>query len=637
MSNSVLFEPLKVGSLEIKKSRFVVPAMNGHSVDDHIFKERGIAYFAQRAKGGFGLILSEWLAVDPDGLGSLKQAAVWSDEYIPSLSNLAKGVHDEDGIIIGQLHHAGMKSKSLNSDFVPKAVSEINLNGKYLQAYSREDLDKVKECYISAARRLKEAGFDGVELHAAHGYLLGQFLSKKINRRIDEYGGNYDNRFRFIKEIIQGIKDVCGKDYTVGMRINAFDGVNHDSNDEENSLKDTCIYARLAEKAGLDYLSVSHRGIILPYFEDPGFSQEYTAEIKKHISIPVVYVGRVNDENVAESIISTGKADLIALGRQSICDPFFPLKIKTGKTDLIFRCMGCQQRCSPDVGCEADDIGSSCMINPFTNKETRWKITETESPKNIAVIGAGCAGLQSAWILAARGHKVTVYEKSDRIGGNLISASIPPKKIGFSQAIYTELQHCKYYGVEFVLNKEVTTEDLVDLKADCIIDATGSVPFKPQIEGIKDLPYAEDVLLQKLFLSGKKVAVLGGGTVGLETAEYLLNYGNKVDIIEMKDSIAEDMVGMVRRRLMAKVAGKIGIHTSTKLCKIEDNTLYVEKNNESMTLTGYDAIVVAMGYKSRNELQLSDCGIEFYTIGDAKQARNAKMAIYEATKLALTI
>lgn len=634
MKESILFQPLKIGAVELK-NRFVMPAMNAHSTDHNQFLERGVAYFTERIKGGFAMVITEFMAVDPNGLGSLREAGAWDDSFIPSLQVLTQSIHEAGGVIIAQMHHAGMKSQSHDPKFVPKAPSQtFSSGGSVLEAYSLEDIENLKNSFISSAERMKRAGFDGVEIHGAHGYLLSQFQSKRWNHRIDAYGGNYENRFRLTRQIIEGVREACGKDFVIGYRVNATDGNEAD----DTNLKDTCVYARMAEKAGADYISVSHYDILSPYFMDPGFNADAAGEVKKHVRIPIIAVGRINDEYIAENIIFSGKADLIALGRQSICDPHFPNKVFEGKKELIFRCMGCQQRCSPDVGCEPEDIGSSCMINPFSGKELKWKIERCETPKKIAVIGAGCAGLQSAWILAARGHDVTVYEKTAQSGGHLIAASVPPKKYGFLQAVYTMEQHCRLYGVKIMYCTEITKDSLKKLDADCIIDATGSEAFRPDISGIEKYPIAEDVLSGKNYICNKKVAILGGGSVGLETAEYLLQYRNDVDVIEMKDCVGSDMVPPVRSALLKKLSEKAGIYTGALLLEADaENALYIRQNETDRKLTGYDEVVIAMGYRSRRQLDLQDFKKEHYTIGDAEQVMNAKMAIYKATKLALTI
>lgn len=634
MKNSVLFQPIKIGTLEIK-NRFVMPAMNSHTTGENKYLDRGVAYFTERAKGGFGLVITEFMAIDPDGLGSLGEPGIWDDCFIPSLQVLTDSVHKAGGRIFSQLHHAGYGSRSHNPNFIPKAVSKtLDANGNVVEAYTISEIKEIIEKFIAGAKRAKAAGFDGVEIHGAHGYLISQFLTVKSNKRFDEYGGNYENRFRIAKEIIEGVKRECGRDFPVSFRLNSVDG----NEPEDNSLIDSSIYAQMAVKAGADVIHVSFGTAITTYFNDPGFNVENARHIKKSIHVPVIVVGRINDENVARQAIESGAADMVALGRQSICDPHFPEKVYHGKNHLIFRCMACMQRCSPEIGCEEGDMGVSCMINPFTGKELRWKMNEAETPKKIAVIGAGCAGLQSAWILAARGHQVTIYEKSDHVGGNLVAAAMPPKKYGFLQAIYTEEQHCREYGVRINLNTEITEENISDLDADVVIISTGSTPLIPNIPGLSGRTTAQDVLLSKKLIQNKKVAVLGGGSVGVETAEYLLKFGNKIDVIEMRSDIAVDLAPPVRKDLLGKIEGKVRLYPNTMLVSIdEENCLHVKQGEDEKVMGAYDEIVAAMGYRNYNPFAELKSDKEIIVIGDAAKARNAKMAIYEATKLGVTL
>lgn len=493
MKRSILFKTIKIGSVELK-NRFVMPAMNSHTTENNCYGERGVAYYTEHAKGGFGLIITEFMAVDEDGLGSLSEPAIWDDKFIPSLKVLTESIHKAGGCIFSQLHHAGYGSKSHNPDFAPRAVSEtIDMNDNVVRAFTIEEIHRIVEKFIEAAKRAKKAGFDGAEIHGAHGYLISQFLSAKYNRRLDEYGGNYENRFRIAREIIEGIKRECGKEFALSFRINSVDG----KDPEDNKLKDNSIYAEMAEDAGADAIHVSFGSPVATYFCDTGFNIENARCIKRNLHIPVIAVGRINDENIAKWAVESGAADLIALGRQSICDPHFPQKLYAGKPNLIFRCLGCMQRCSPDIGCEPSDVGVSCMINPFTGKELRWKWNAAKVPKKIAIVGGGCSGLQSAWILAARGHQVTVYEKQARVGGNLIAASVPSGKYGFLQTIYTQEQHCREYGADIELNAEITKGCIDSLDADIVIIATGSRPFVPDITGLSGKLTAEDILMQR--------------------------------------------------------------------------------------------------------------------------------------------
>ena len=632
MEQSILFTKIKIGTLELK-NRFVMPAMNSHMTCEHKYTQDAVAYYTERAKGGFGLCITEFMAVDPNGLGSLRQPGIWSDDFIPTLKKLTDSVHAAGGKIFAQLQHSGYQSKSDNLQYIPGAVSDmVNENGQHLKAYSISEIKKLENKFIQAAERAKKAGFDGVEIHGAHGYLLTQFMSCRFNHRTDEYGGGYENRFRIAANIIKGVKAVCGEDFPVSFRLNAVDG----TKPGDSTLQDNTIFAGMAEEAGADAIHVSYGIPITSYFYQPGFNENNAQEIKKSVRIPVMVVGRINNGRTAEQIIRAGKADLVTLGRESICDPHFPEKLMKGKENLIFQCIGCMQRCNPQIGCEEGDDNLSCMLNPFTGKELRWKLNETTEPKRILVAGAGCAGMQAAWILAARGHEVTVCEKEKEAGGNLIAAAMPDGKNGFLQYIYTLKEHCKEYHVAIQYECEVTKELIEEKKPDLVIAAMGAEPWAPPIEGTEGKTYAQDILMNRRILTGKKVAILGGGSVGLETAEYLMQRKNQVDVIEMKEQLAEDMVASIREELLERMAGKVTCYTGVKVCRIDGkNQLHVIRNGNKEILSGYDEVILAMGYRSVAALECEE--IPVIPIGDAKKARSAKMAIYEATKVGITL
>jgi len=646
MGYEVLFEPMNIGSVRIK-NRFVMPAMDScTTTKDHTFTDHSIAYYAKRAEGGFGLLITEYMAVCPQGLGNEAEVAVWDDKFIPNIKQLADEVHANNGIIFGQLHHIGIMGRAADCGGIcvgPSALVAKN-TGEPVRALTNAEVYELVELFGDAAVRVKKAGIDGCEIHGAHGYLLAQFLSRATNKRTDEFGGNFENRFRFIKLIIQNIKRKAGIDYPVILRFNVNEFMEHG-----NVLDDALVYARLAEQAGADCLHVSNgtgQGgyIAAPYYFHEAYNAQNVETIRREVSVPVISVGRISDPSVAEQLVATGRADFVALGRASICDPEFPNKVYEGRTDEIFQCTGCLQRCWYSGGCEEEDTGISCMLNPFSGKEDRWIVKPAEKKRRLAVVGAGPGGLECAWVLARRGHQVHVYEREATPGGAYALAAVPPHKQDFANIIYTYGVLGRKYGVQYHYNYDMTPEKLNEIDADGVILATGSQPFVPSIPGLtkESVILANDILAGKRTLINKKVLVLGGGLVGCETAEVLHWYDCEVAIVEMTDQLAREAVSRSRAVLVARLKD-MGIkhHLKTKVVEVLVDGIVAEDERGELRLNGFDYIVASLGTRSYNPLEpaaIMTFGVEHvWTIGDARRAKDAKMAIYEGAKLGNTI
>lgn len=644
MNDNILFHPLKIGSLTIK-NRFVMPAMESGTTKEHRFTEQSKSYFLARAKGGFGLIITDYTAVDPLGIGVPDEPGLWDDCFIEDLKELTDLIHNHsDANIFTQLHHSGMMCVEKTTGVPPKGPSAIAAPNykERVTALSSEEIYTLIEEYGDAALRAKKAGFDGVEVHAAHGYQIAQFLSKFSNKRTDEFGGSYQNRFRFAEYIIKNIRQKCGDDFPMLFRISCEEFL-----ESGNTIEDAVIYCQMAEAAGVHAIHASTGtgiggNVVTPHYFRPGFNTKNAAQIKKAVSIPVIAVGRINDPALALSVVKNGLADMVTLGRQSICDPDFPRKLQEGRENEIFHCTGCMQRCYYTPGCEAGDTGVSCMLNPFSGKESRWQITPAKQPKRIAVIGAGPGGLEAAWVLAARGHHVTVYEKGSVAGGNFCLAAVPPGKQDLAYAIYTYTELCKKYGVTVHYDSEITSENLSDIDADVLVLATGAKPLTPGIPGLQEYASAtaDAILSGQTILSDENVLILGGGLVGCETAEFLHLYHNSVTIVDMAPALAKECVKRSRTVLLQNLARhKTVSYLDTKISSITADGMIGEQNGKEITLSGYTKIVLALGYRSYNPLAetAENYFSEVYTIGDAKKARDAKLAIYEGAKLGLSI
>lgn len=632
-----LFEPMKIGNLEIK-NRFVVPAMDSHYTnEDHQFTKQALNYYGERARGGFGLIFTEFLCVSEEGLAEKTQAGIYDDQFIPMLSQLTKRIHDNDSYIFAQLQHSGRLQGKESTTLQAVGASSIPDKSKPIKVHelTTEEVKIIINKFVEAALRAQKAGFDGVEIHSAHGYLLAQFLSKGVNKRVDCYGGSITNRARIVCEIIQAIKEACGQDYPVVVRTSGDEGYYGG-----NSIEDAVAQALLFEQAGADAIDVSYGTTIQSYYTKNGFNIDNVQKVKEVVSIPVIGIGRINDPTLALSAIETKAMDFVALGRQSICDPHFPIKVKENQLDEIFTCTGCMQRCLYTSSFE-DGFGTSCMINPLSGKENLWIIDEAKNKKKIGIIGAGPAGLQAAWILGKKGHQVKVYEKEKTAGGQYRLASVPSMKQDLSKTISTYLALCEKYHVEIIYNTIATKELLDQENFDEIIIATGSLPIIPRIEGIdNDHVYlAHDVLSFQQVLQNQKILVLGAGLVGAETAELLAEYGNDVTIVDMLDQVAPLAPKRPRENLLSHLK-QLGVQwqLNSKVLKINKDGIDYEYQQQINTLKGFDAIVIAFGSKANKELyhQIKD-DKNVYVIGDASKAGDAKKAIYEATKLALKL
>lgn len=641
---SKLFTPMKIGNLTIK-NRFIMPAMDsGTTTKDHEYSDHSISYYTARARGGFGLLITEYMAVSEQGLGNACEVALWGDEFIPNLRKLTDSVHAAGAKIFAQVHHIGIMGHSDvcgETCVGPSAIPAKNIK-EPIRELSNAEIYEIIELFGNAARRAKKAGFDGCEIHGAHGYLVAQFLSRATNKRGDEFGGSYANRFRIAALIIKNIRKKCGEDFPISFRFSANEFMEHG-----NNLGDALIYAKMAEDAGADCLHVSNgtgQGgyIAAPHYFPEAYNMIGIAEIKKEATIPVIAVGRISDPAVAEYLVDTGKADFVALGRASICDPEFPDKMKEGCIDEIFQCTGCLQRCWYSGGCEEGDVGVSCMMNPLSGKEDRWIIKPANEKKSFAVIGAGPAGLECAWILAKRGHQVTVYEKENVPGGAYRLAAVPPHKQDLSKTIHTYVSLCRKYGVNFRFGMEVSEEDIMKFDCNGIILATGSRPFLPDIPGMneKKVVKANDILSGKVVVSGKKVIVLGGGLVGCELSEVLRWYDNEVDIVEMTDALAREAVPRSRAVLLQRLKESgVKEHLNSRVMEILSDGIKFSCDGKEGELSGADVIVSALGTRSYNPLEKAarHSSENVYVIGDARKARDAKMAIYEAAKLGLEL
>lgn len=614
-----LFNPITVKGITIKNRIAVPPMVTDYCNQDGTASERFIAYHEAKAKGGFGLIITEDYAIDPLGRGFKTVAGLWCDEQIESHSELTKRVHAHGAKIIAQIYHAGRQTNIGAIGEAPYAPTAIPcpFGTDMPREFTTEEAEEVIEKFGDAALRAKKCGFDGIEIHGGHGYLVAQFMSPYSNKRVDKFGGSFQNRMHFPIEIIKNIREKCGEDFIIDMRISADEYVEGGRN-----LQDTLAMVPFFEEAGLDMIHVSAGtyaacdAIVPSSYHPHAWNVDAAEAVKKICNIPVIAVGRVNDPIIANNIIKMGKADFVAMGRASLIDPDMPNKAKEGRYEDIKHCIGCNYGC---LGILFSDNPIKCVLNPTLGKEWEGPVKNAEVKKNVAVIGAGPAGLTAALTAKEAGHNVIVYEKDSHAGGQFYLASIPPCKGEIADYITWQTTQCDKQGIEIKYNTEATVELMKEVKPDVIIMATGAIPSKLPIPGIDhaNVCTANDILVGKVF-PGFNCVVIGGGQVGAETANYLGQQLKNVTILEMANDIAVDEALAPRWALLKMLENrKVAVKTGAKVKEIKDGSVVYECNGEHEIAA--DTVVIAVGSKPNNVLKdgLIEAGFDVRTIGDA--------------------
>jgi 2,4-dienoyl-CoA reductase-like NADH-dependent reductase (Old Yellow Enzyme family)/thioredoxin reductase len=622
-----LFQEGKLGQLTLK-NRMVMPAMGTNLAGDQgEVTEELIAYYEERAKGGVGLMIIEFTCIDYEyGKGFIRQLRLDDDRFIPGMNRLAQAIHKYGAKAFVQIHHAGGQSNSLLINgkriVAPSPVTSAAVGEEPRELTTAEVKELINQ-FVQAAVRCKQAGMDGVEVHGAHGYLINQFLSPKTNLRKDVYGGSFENRMRFLEEIILGIKESCGSEYPVTVRLSVDEFIEDGINLEIG--KEICRYV---EKLGVDGLHISCGTYesMDKIIESPLFAQGWLVylaeEIKKEVNIPIITVGSIREPQFVEDILAEGKADFVAIGRGFIADPEWVNKTMEGREAEIRKCINC-------LHCIHSSMGGShllCSINARVGRELEYKELQpfsTDKKQHVVVVGGGPGGMEAARILSLRGYKVTLFEKGQRLGGQLHLVTDPNYKEKMIWHIDYLSNEMKRLQVDVRMSSEATVEEILSLKPDAVFLATGGRPKLPETEG-NDLNHVytyEDVKLQEKVFTNRKVTVVGSGMICHGTTRRLAEAGNDVTLVEILTKASKRIGPETRLRLLEKLKNlNVNIITDHKLAKISADSVIVEDfNSGKQTEFESEAVIVAMGVEAYNPLEMSvrEHIEKVYVLGDA--------------------
>lgn len=635
-----LLEPIKIGNFEIKNRMSTAAMEMLLCTPDGKATDRYINYVEARAKGGFGLIINEATAI-LKGVGAFYNCSgAWSDDQIEGHTRVAAAAHKHGAKIGVQIIHCGRQAEVAVTKRpleAPTPLRDPDLTDTP-EELTLEKIQMIINAYGDAALRVKKAGYDFVELHGAHGYLLMAFLSPFSNKRTDEYGGSFHNRARFTLEVIKNVREKCGADFPIIFRMSTTEYLS-----DGLDISQTRAYARMLEEAGVAAINTSCANnatvhlMYPPHGTTAGPTSDLSEEIKRVVKIPVLNVGRYTDPYIADTMLEAGKADIIAFARQSLADPDFPNKVMSGEIEDIRNCIGCVQGCLGRKGYGGlyGQCSPSCMVNPTLGYEGEYDFSAAEKQKKIMVVGGGVAGMYAAYAAAKRGHTVTIYEKGDRLGGQWNLAAMPPHKQELTTVVVWLKRQLKKLGVTVKLNSTVDKDMVAKAKVDKVIVATGATPIKPKIPGIDSdcVSYANEVLSCKK-QTGSKVVVIGGGQVGAEVAAFLAGLHNDVTIIEMLDCLCNGGMPITNAELTDYLKEyDVKEVTGATVKEITNNYVIYTKGNQTFTVDGISDVVIAVGSTSNNGLTDELKGVvDVAVVGDAANVADALRAIQAGFK-----
>ena len=662
MKYEKLFSPIDIGGMTLKNRIVAGPATMCYAEEDGRVNERLIEFYRKKAAGGVGLVILEGAFISPESRGYAGQIGIDSDAAVPGLAKLVAAMKEGGAKTSIQIQHCGRRAKSKLTGLQPLAPSAVPyVDGADVpRAMTEEDIRAAIAQFADAAERAKRAGFDSLDIHSAHGYLPAAFMSPTANRRTDAWGGSLENRCRFAVEVIRAMKARVGEDFPITIKISADEFADGGLN-----IGDTAQIVKLLEKAGVAAIQVSagapsDANVVrfdqrvtfmrtMPMATEFGPLVYLAEEVKKHVRIPVIAVGRLNDPDLAERVLEEGKADLIGITRQLITDPDWPNKVRDGRLDEIRPCIACNEGCYNMILTGGQP---GCACSPESGREYLHELSE-KRPANrkekVVVIGGGVCGLQAALTASEEGHDVTLFEKSDRLGGQLWLAKAPPDRGEIGKIMAYMADRVRRSGVDVRLSEAASPDSLRALAPDTILMATGSTPVVPA-SLCKNVEYesAHEVLDQELSFPGRSVLVIGGGLVGCEVADYLAQRGSRVTVVEMLPKIAGDACGEERTFFELKFERYgVNVMTSSKVEALEGKKGTLE-TPEGMKSVDFDLVVFAVGSRASRQIEGVDLAdspesieLDGRTVkvlygGDCVRARKIQDAFREGYQMGLS-
>jgi 2,4-dienoyl-CoA reductase-like NADH-dependent reductase (Old Yellow Enzyme family)/thioredoxin reductase len=649
-----LFSPIKIGKILFKNRLCMSPLTSDNCVVDNHPNDQGIAFYGTRARGGFAQVTVGESDVDSEFAGrcdAFNDISNPNPKYWHSgaFHELTMAIKEHGAVASMEINHSGSANFPAN---IPGHKNPIGPTG-----FVREDgvtidqmdeamMNEVADHFAKSAAYLKLVGFDMVMLHGGHGWLLGQFLSPYSNKRTDSYGGSRENRARFPLMVIDRVRKAVGPDFLIEYRLSGEELI-----EGGITIEDTVEFCKLIEKK-VDIIHVSvgiyHKHVesntFTSMYAPHGCNVEYAAAIKKAVSTPVTVVGGINDPAMAEEIIASGKADFVALGRQALADPEFPNKAMTGRADEISPCIrcGCFSPMVPEEGAMVPPHSFQCTVNPVSSKEFRMLLEPAaRSKKNVMVVGGGPGGMYAAITAAERGHNVTLVEKSDSLGGFLKFTDTDTYKFDLRRYKNSLITRLHKLNVKIELGVEATPEFVEKENPDSLIVAVGAQPIVPRIPGIDgpNVIYAVNTYWTPERV-GKKVAMIGGGLVGCETALHLAAKGKSVTVIEMMGRLANDATESHRIGLLDTMEGRVQSRTETKCMEIVANGVRVQNKDGKEEVIEADTIVYAVGMRAQTDLAIGLCKAapkQYFMVGDCQAPRKVKQAVHEGFHAAMDI